>query len=283
MTAAQTAAPSTSPLRPLVPEVTFGGALRSELTKIRSVRSTRWTLLAMIVLTVVLGAIATYGQAKAHRAPYFDPTAWSLGGVWLTELLVGVIGTLVITSEFSTGMIRTTLTALPKRGLLLAAKAIVLAAVTFVAGLIASLAAFFTGQAIMSSHHISTTIGHVEVVRAVIGSALYLTVGALLALGIGLLIRYTAAALATAVAVLFLLPIASGLLPHGLQDNVDKWLPTAAGAQIWTVNHAPHLNSASPIGASGPMLSPWTGFAVFCGYAAIALAAGLFMFRKRDA
>jgi ABC-2 type transport system permease protein len=283
MTATQTGAPNLDSMSSPAPEVTFGGALRSEFTKIRSVRSTRWTLLAMIVLTVGLGAIATYGQSKAHRAPYFDPTAWSLGGVWLTALLIGVVGTLVITSEYSTGMIRTSLTALPQRGLLLAAKITVLAAVVFVTGLIASLAAFFAGQAIMSSHHISTTIGHLGVVRAIIGAALYLTVAALLALGIGLLIRHTAAALATAVAVLFLLPIAGSLLPHELQDHVDKWLPTAAGAQIWTVNHAPHLNSASPIGASGPMLSPGTGFAVFCGYAAIVLAAGLLVFRKRDA
>ena len=283
MTATQIAAAGTSSLPSPVSKVSFGGALRSEFTKIRSVRSTRWTLLAVIVLTVVLGAIAVYGQSKSHRAPYFDPTAWSLGGVWLTELLIGVIGTLVITSEFSTGMIRTSLTVLPRRGVLVAAKAVVLAAVAFVTGLIASFASFFTGQAIMSSHHISTTIGHPGVVRAVIGGALYLTVGALLALGIGLLIRHTAAALATAVAALFLLPIAGNLLPHSLQDQVDKRLPTAAGAQLWTVNHAPHLNSASPIGASGPMLAPWTGFAVFCGYAAITLAAGLISFRKLDA
>jgi ABC-2 type transport system permease protein len=283
MTATPAAAPVMNSLPAPVSKVTFGGALRSEFTKIRSVRSTRWTLLAMIVLTVGLGAIATYGQAKAQRASYFDPTAWSLGGVWLTELLIGVVGTLVITSEYSTGMIRTSLTALPQRGLLLAAKVSVLAGVTFVAGLIASLAAFFTGQAIMSSHHISTTIGHPSVVRAIIGGALYLTVGALLALGIGLLVRHTAAALATVVAVLFLLPLAGDMLPIGLQNQVDKWLPTAAGAQIWTVNHPPHLNSASPIGAPGPMLSPWTGFAVFCSYAAVVVAAGLILFRKRDA
>jgi ABC-2 type transport system permease protein len=104
-----------------------------------------------------------------------------------------------------------------------------------------------------------------------------------LAFGIGLLIRHTAAALTAAVAVLFLLPIAGNLLPHGLQDKVDKWLPTAAGAQIWTVNHAPHLNSTSPIGASGPMFSPWIGFAVFFGYAAIVVAIGLLLFLKRDA
>ncbi len=283
ITGGEIAAPSVDSLPSPVSKVTFGGALRSELTKIRSLRSTRWTLLAMIVLTVVLGAVATYGQTKAQRAPYFDPTAWSLGGVWLTELLIGVVGTLVITSEYSTGTIRTSLTALPQRGLLMAAKVVVLAAVAFVTGLIASLAAFFVGQAIMSSHHISTTIGHLDVVRAIIGGALYLTVGGLLALGIGLLIRHTAGAVSAMAAVLFLVPMAGNLLPHSLQDHVDKWLPTAAGAQIWTVNHAPRLNSASPIGASGPMFSPWTGFALFCGYAAIALAAGLILFRRRDA
>jgi ABC-2 type transport system permease protein len=283
MTAIQFTAPRVSSLSSSATKVTFGGALRSELTKIRSVRSIRWTLLAMIVLTVGLGAIATYGQTNAHRAAYFDPTAWSLGGVWLTMLLIGVVGTLVITSEYSTGMIRTSLTALPQRGLFVAAKAVVLAAVVFVVGLVASVAAFFVGQAIMSSHHISTTISHPGVVRAIIGGALYLTVGGLLAFGIGLVIRHTAAALATAVAVLFLLPIAGGLLPHSLQDHVEKWLPTAAGAQIWTVNHAPHVNSASPIGANGPMFSPWSGFAVFCGYAAIVVAVGVILFRRRDA
>jgi ABC-2 type transport system permease protein len=283
MTAMEIAAPSMDSLPSSVSKVTFGGALRSEFTKIRSVRSTRWTLLAMIVLTVGLGAIATYGQTTSHRAAYFDPTAWSLGGVYLTELLIGVVGTLVITSEYSTGMIRTSLTALPRRDLLVAAKVVVLASVAFVAGLIGSFASFFIGQAIMSSQHISTTIDHLGVLRAVVGAALFLTVGGVLAFGIGLLIRHTAAAVSATVAVLFLLPIAGSLLPHGLQDHVDKWLPTAAGAQIWTVNHAPHSNSASPIGASGPMFSPWGGFALFCGYAAIVVAAGLVLFRKRDA
>lgn len=283
MTAIQIAATNVDSLPSLVNKVTFSGALRSEFTKIRSLRSTRWTLFAMIVLTMGLGAIATYGQTKAHRAPYFDPTSWSLGGVWLTELLIGVVGTLVITSEYSTRMIRTSLTALPQRGLLVAAKVVVLAAVAFVAGLIASFASFFIGQAIMSPHHISTTLNHHGVLRAVIGAALYLTVGGLMAFGIGLLIRHTAAALSTAVAVLFLLPIAGNLLPHNLQDHVDRWLPTAAGAQIWTVNHAPHLNPGSPIGANGPMFSSLTGFALFCGYAAIVVAAGLILFRRRDA
>jgi ABC-2 type transport system permease protein len=283
MTATQIAAPDANSLPSSVCKVTVGGALRSELTKICSVRSTYWTLLIMIVATVGLGAISSYTTTKSHQGLYFDPASWSLGGVWLTQLLIGVVSTLVITSEYSTGMIRSSLTALPQRGLLAAAKVAVLAAVAFATGLIASFASFFIGQAIMSSHHTSTTLSHPGVLRAVIGGALFLTVGGLLAFGIGLLIRHTAGALTATVAVLFLLPLLGNLLPTSWQDHVNKWLPTAAGAQIWTAVHPPHLNSPSPIGAAGPMFAPWTGFAVFCGYAAVALAAGLILFRKRDA
>jgi ABC-2 type transport system permease protein len=283
MTAAQIAAPGVKSLPSSVPKVTLGGALRSEFTKIRSVRSTYWTLLVMIVLTVVFGAVASYGTTKSHQGPYFDPASWSLGGVFLTQLVIGVLGTLVITSEYSTGMIRTSLTVLPRRGLLAAAKAVVFAAVAFVTGLICSFASFFTGQAIMSSNHTNTTLGHPDVLRAVIGGALFLTVCGLLAFGIGLLIRHTAGAVTAVAGVLFVLPLLGNLLPPSWQDHVNKWLPTAAGAQIWTANHPPHANSASAIGVGGPMFAPWTGFAVFCGYAAIALAAGLILFRKRDA
>jgi ABC-type transport system involved in multi-copper enzyme maturation permease subunit len=266
-----------------VTKVTFGGALRSEFTKIRSLRSSYWTLLVMIVLTVILGAVATYGQTKAHRAPYFDPASWSMGGLVLTQLVIGVLGALVITSEYSTGMIRTSLTALPRRSLLVAAKVTVFAAVAFVTGLISTLASFFIGQAIMSPHHISTTLSHPNVLRAVIGGALFLTVCGLLALGIGLLIRHTAGAVAAVAGLLFVLPLLGNLLPHSLQNDVNKWLPTVAGAQIWTAVHPPHATSPSPLGTGGLMFSPWVGFAVFCGYAAIALAAGLILFCRRDA
>jgi len=283
MTTTQITAPSVNSLSSSVSKATFGGALRSEFTKIRSVRSTYWTLLAMIVLTIGLGAIASYGTTKSAQGPFFDPASWSLGGLFLTQLVIGVVGTLVITSEFSTGMIRTSLTALPQRGLLVTAKVAVFAAVAFVTGLISSFASFFTGQAIMSSHHTNTTLSHPGVLRAVIGGALFVTVCGLLALGIGLLIRHTAGALTAVAGVLFVLPLLGNLLPHSWQDHVNKWLPTVAGAQIWTAVHPPHANSASPLGTGGLMFAPWTGFAVFCGYAAIVLAAGLILFRKRDA
>lgn len=283
MTATQIAAPSLNSLPSSVSKATFGGALRAEFTKIRSLRSTYWALLVMIVLTVGLGAVASYTTTTSHQGPFFDPASWSLGGLVLSQLVIGALGALVITSEYSTGMIRTSLTVLPQRGLLVAAKVAVFAAVAFVTGLISCFASFFIGQAIMSPHHTSTTLSHPGVLRALIGGALFLTVCGLLALGIGLLTRHTAGAVTAVAGLLFVLPLLGNLLPHSLQNDVNKWLPTVAGAQIWTAVHPPHSNSPSPLGTGGLMFAPWTGFAVFCGYAAIAIAAGVYRFRNRDA
>ena len=256
-------------------QANFVGALRSEFTKIRSVRSTYWTLLALVVVTVGFGALASWGVAShGHPGPGFDPTQQSLTGLYISQLIMGVLGVLVITSEYSTGMIRTTLSTMPHRGTLIAAKAVVFSVVAFVTGLITSFASFFLGQALMSSHHISTTLSQPHVLRAVIGGALFLTACGLLAFGIGLLLRHTAGAISTVVGLLFVLSILINFLPSSWQVHVDKWIPAIAGAQIWTV---------VPVHGSDPMFAPWTGFAVFCGYAAIALIAGVILFRKRDA
>jgi ABC-type transport system involved in multi-copper enzyme maturation permease subunit len=253
----------------------LAGALRSELTKIRSVRSTYWTLLALVVVTVGFGALASWGVAThGHPGPDFDPTAQSLSGLYISQLIMGVLGVLVITAEYSTGMIRTTLTTLPRRGTVVAAKAIVFAVVAFVTGLITSFASFFLGQALMSSHHMSTTLSHPHVLRAVIGGALFLTACGLLAFGLGLLLRHTAGAISTVVGLLFVLTILVNFLPQSWQDHVEKWVPAMAGTRIW--NTVPSLGGP-------PMFAAWTGFAVFCGYAAIVLIAGLVLFRKRDA
>jgi ABC-2 type transport system permease protein len=256
-------------------QANFVGALRSEFTKIRSVRSTYWTLLALVIVTVGFGALASWGVAShGHPGPGFDPTQQSLTGLYISQLIMGVLGVLVITSEYSTGMIRTTLSTMPHRGTLIAAKAVVFSVVAFVTGLITSFASFFLGQALMSSHHISTTLSQPHVLRAVIGGALFLTACGLLAFGIGLLLRHTAGAISTVVGLLFVLSILINFLPSSWQVHVDKWIPAIAGAQIWTV---------VPVHGSDPMFAPWTGFAVFCGYAAIALIAGVILFRKRDA
>jgi len=272
-----TLAPATTALTPLpasAGKVTLGGALRSEFTKIRSVRSTYWTLLAMVVVSVGFAALASYGATRSPQGPGFDPTAQSLGGLYISQLVIAALGVLVITSEYTTKMIGTTLTALPRRGMLVAAKAVVFGAVALVSSLITCFVSFFVGQAIMSSHHISTTLSQPNVLRAVIGGALFLTAVGLLSFGIGLLLRSSAGAISTAVALLFVVSILVHFLPQSWQVHVDKWMPAVAGSQVWTV-----VPTTGPI----PNFAPWTGFAVLCGYAAVAIAAGMYLFRKRNA
>jgi ABC-type transport system involved in multi-copper enzyme maturation permease subunit len=172
-------------------------------------------------------------------------------------------------------MISTTLTTLPRRGTVIAAKAAVFTVVAFVTGLITSFASFFLGQALMSSHHISATLSQPHVLRAVIGGALFLTVCGLLAFGIGLLLRSTAGAISTVVGLLFVVSILVNFLPQSWQNHVDKWIPAIAGGQIWT--------TMAGKGPNPQVFTPWAGFAVFCGYAAVALIAGLLLFRRRDA
>jgi ABC-type transport system involved in multi-copper enzyme maturation permease subunit len=254
---------------------TFAGVLRSEFTKIRSVRSTYWTLLALVVVTVGFGALASYGATRdGHGGVFFDATQRSLGGLYISQLVIGVLGVLVISSEYSTGMIRTTLTTLPRRGTMIAAKAVVFAVVAFVTGLITCFASFFVGQAIMSSDHIGASLSQPNVLRAVLGGALFLTACGLLAFGIGLLLRHSAGAITTVVGLLFVVTILVNLLPATWQNHVDKWIPAMAGTQIW---------ATIPSQGQPAMFAAWTGFAVFCGYAAIVLAAAVILFRKRDA
>jgi ABC-type transport system involved in multi-copper enzyme maturation permease subunit len=275
---ATTTAPATS-VAPDLPRsagrVTLAGALRSEFTKIRSVRSTYWTLLAMFVVVVGFGALASAGAAHGPHGPYFDPTRQSLAGLYIGQLIIGVLGVLVISSEYSTGMIRTTLTTNPHRGVMIAAKGIVFTVVALITSLITAFAAFFLGQALMSSDHISTTIGSPNVLRAVIGGALFLTACGVLAFGLGLLIRHSAGGIGAVVGLLFVVTILVNFLPQSWQNHVDKWIPALAGGQLWMTTPNPPGNT--------PMYGPWPSFAILCGYAAIAVAAAVILFRRRDA
>jgi ABC-2 type transport system permease protein len=248
----------------------FAGALKSEFTKIRSVRSTYWTLLALVVVTDGIGALSCLGAvSQGHRVD--DPAFRSLIGLILGQLIIAVLGALTITSEYSTGMIRTSLSVQPRRPTLFAAKTVVFALVSLVTGLVAAFSAFFLGQAILASKHLNVTLGQPHVLRAVIGAALFLAVSGMLAYGLGAVLRHTAAAISAATALLFVLTILVNFLPQNWQVHVDKWIPFNAGSQVWSTVPAPH------------MFSPWVGLGVFAGYAALAIAAGLALFRTRDA
>ena len=269
--------------------VGLASVVRSEFTKIRSVRSTYLALLAMIVTCVGVGALNSAGDASrvtgafnaADRAAALAHArgfnvAGSMIGLLIGQLVIAVLGALVITSEYSTGMIRTSLTTMPRRGTIFAAKAIVFGAIALVAGLVTSFVSFFVGQALLSGVHASTNLGQPGVLRAVIGGGLFLAVCGLLSFGLGAMLRHTAGAIAASVALLFVLWSLSGFLPSPPsgwfgQADIDKWIPFNAGGAIWE-----HFSGVN-------MFSPWIGFAVFCAYATATIMAGFILFIRRDA
>jgi ABC-2 type transport system permease protein len=257
------------------------GALRSEWTKLRSVRSTTWSLLATVALTILIGILATATEANrwAHLSPVdrltFDPTSLSLTGLLFGQLAIGVLAILTMSAEYGTGTIRATFAALTNRPLVLAAKAAVFAAVSVVIGEVISFAAFFIGQSILAGTTPHALLSQPGVLRAVVGGGLYLVVLGLLALGIATIVRHTAAAISTFVGVLFVLPLIVHALPTSVQNAIGKFLPANIGAAMTTVNPGfrPDIH---PFGA-------WVGFGILCGYALAALVVGGWLLVRRDA
>ena len=259
------------------PWLLFAGIALAEWTKLRTLRSTYWTLLAAAVAMAGFGALLCAAYAR-HLTPAsrtaLDPAAYSESGFFLAQLAIGVLGVLTVTGEYATGSIRSTLTAAPQRITVLAAKAAVFAVAAFLTGLVASLAAFLLGQAIFAGRGIHEHLDSPGTLRPVLGAALYLAVLGLLALGLGALTRRTAGALAALIAVVIFLPVAVGALPPAWQNGVGPYLPSGAGqAIIGRTKFAP----------PGHLLPPWSGFAVACGYTAAVLIAAAVTIRQRDA
>lgn len=249
---------------------------RAEWTKLRSVRSTIWTLLATVGLAIGFGALigasqmSSWDNLDAVERMRFDPTSFSLSGLFLAQLAVGVLGVLTMTSEYATGQIRATFGATPQRLTVLAAKTATFTAVVFVSGVVASFSAFFVGQAIFASKHLDASISDPGVLRAVLGGALYLTGIGLLGVGVGTLVRRTAGATASLVALLFIVPLFTGFLPMSFQESIGKYLPAQAGMAIFNVVADPRA------------LTPWVGFAVLLAYGAVTLALGATILTRRD-
>lgn len=256
----------------------FRAGLRAEWTKLRTVRSTMWSLLVTVVIVVGLGAL--FSAARVSRWDHldpgemrnFDPAGFSLNGIFLAQLAIGVLGVLVMSSEYATGQIRATLGAIPQRGLVLTAKALVFGVVTLVVGLVACLGAFGIGQAIFTAKHAGVSLGDPGVTRAVVGGALYLAAVGLLGLGLAAILRRTAGAIATLVGLLLVLPVLVNFLPSPWNDDTAKYLPGEAGSAIFHV-----------VRDSSTALSPWAGFAVLCAWAAAALVLGGILLDRKDA
>jgi ABC-2 type transport system permease protein len=316
---ATTTAPGTaanlrlSALPPATGRAGLAGAIRSEFTKLRSVRSTYWTIAALFVVSVGFAAIAGAAiTSNLHGNPQneagLDATQATLGGFFeLGQLVIAVLGAMVITSEYSTGMIRTSLTAMPRRGVIYAAKLIVFGTVTLIVSLVTSFIAFFVGQALVPSsvraslfHSITipanatmspppggpgsgqppvvTFSGHDvispgTVLTAIIGCALLVTAVALIAFGLGAIIRHTAGAITSAIGLMFVLPIIIQLLPNTWRWDIMRFFPDAAGRVL-----------SVTVGTTNPHLwSAWPQFGVTLIYAAVFLIVGGYLFRTRDA
>jgi ABC-2 type transport system permease protein len=248
----------------------FADVLRSEFCKLRSVRSTFWTLFAAVAFNVGLAAVVAI-VLPSHLKATFDSTRVSLGGLHLSQIAIGVLGVLVITSEYDTGMIRTTFSAVPQRRLVLAAKAIVFAVTALIVGIVACFAAYFVFQAFLSDDSLRSSIGDPGVVRAVTGGGLFLAALGLFGLGLGAVIRSSAGAIAALFSVLFVPPLILELLPNSWQDSIGPYVPLEAGSQIFSLRH------------EAGALGTWSGFGVFCLYAAVAVGVGFVLINRRDA
>jgi len=247
-----------------------------EWLKLRSVRSTWWTLLVfaagMIGVAVLIMAHYNWATMPSGARAGFDPTNDSLAGLAVGQLALGVLGVLAITGEFSSGLIRLTFAAAPRRPLVLAAKTAVLAAVTLVAGEIMAFAAFALGEAVLRNPAPHAALGQPGVLRAVLMAGAYPALIALVGLGLGALIRHTAGAISAVVGVLFVLPLILVPLGASIQNSVGQFMPMIIAENS--------LTAVKPVAHS---LSPWTGLGVLCLYTAAALAAGAWALARRDA
>jgi ABC-2 type transport system permease protein len=256
---------------------TFGDVLRSEWVKLRSVRSTFWALTVTVVLGIALGAVISAATAHAYANMSvsdklsWDPTGVSGSGMAIAQLAIAVLGVLCISSEYSSGMIRTSLIAVPKRGRVLAAKSLVFAGVTFVVGEVTNFVAFFVGQALISGHAPRAALGDPGVARALVGGGLYLVALAVLSVAAGALLRHPAAAIACMMAVVLVLPLIAEALPGSWRNPVTEFWPTQAGSQLTSVYHSAHT------------LQPWPGFGVMCLFVAIVYATAWTLLDRRDA
>ena len=255
------------------------GVTKSEWIKFRSLRSSVWSLLVTLVLTVGLGLL--FSAVRAHRFSqgrgpggdlHLEVVAIPLRGTFLAQLAIGVLGVLVVTGEYSTGMIRSSLGAVPRRVPVLVAKAVVFAVVSLVVAEVAAFCAFLVGEQALSSTHLQASLSTPHAVEAVVGAGIYLTLIGLLGVGFGFVLRNTAAGIGTLVGVVLVLPILANALPDPYATDVSKFLPLSVGNQL--------VSAAHP---DSSLLAPWTGCAVLAGYVLVVLAAGAVVLERRDA
>ena len=254
-----------------------GALLASEWIKIRSVRSTYWAMLISIVAVIVLDVliarhfVTSWDTLPASEKASFDPLVVVFNGFGFAQLAITSLGVLVISSEYSSGLIRTTFSAAPRRRAVLMAKAAVFGTVALVIGEVLSFGCFWLGQAILSGKHLGISISDPGALRAVLAAGCYLFVAGIIGLGLGALLRSTAGAVASAIGLLFLLPQVVGALPSPWRFDIGKFLPG---------NLISQLTSSDP---SSKLLTPGWCWVVLIAYPVVFLAAGAYVISRRDA
>jgi ABC-2 type transport system permease protein len=277
-------------------------AMAAEWTKLWSVRSTTWTLVATVAAVIGIGALGTGTVSPSEIID--DPTRRSLIGIFLGQLIFGVLGVLVMSAEYGTGTIRATLSAVPRRPIVLAAKVLVFGAVAVVVSEVLAFSAFAVGQALLSAKHAvgtstalaqranhlgikiphnlqgalstgSASLAQAGVLRAVVGAGLYLAVLGLLALGLATIIRHTAGAISAFAVVVLVLPLIVQALPTSISNAVARYLPANIGLVMFSTDGIPDRIEHA--------FSPWTGFALLVLYTVVILGIGCWVLVRRDA
>jgi ABC-2 type transport system permease protein len=258
--------------------VTQARVALSEWTKFVSLRSTLWSLGVGVLLTIALPVVfaAVTGSHWAHMSVSDragrHPLDIALAGVNVAQLAIAVLGVLMITGEYSTGMIRSTLIAVPKRLPVLWAKLGVIAVVSFLVMVPTVLIGFFASQAVLSRHHIlQISLSDPGVLRALVGGAVYVTLVAAFALGIGAIVRSTAGGIAAFAGIFFVIPPLLNILPASWNDAISKYLPSEAGRQLFSLQQGAHS------------LSPLWGGLLLLGYCALVVGAAAVLLVRRDA
>ena len=265
-----------APPSPPPGRVTLARVVRSELIKLRSVPSAVVTLTMAVVSIVAIGPFMSVGlivqdpPAAQSDLATADPAGGSLTGVSLAAYLISALGVLMVTGEYSTGTIKTSLAAVPRRGMLVLGKALVLGLVTLVVTTASTLAAFFAAKAVLATADLSISLSQPGVLRMVLGSALYLSVVAVFSAAFGWLLRNLAGALAALFGVMVVLPVIGFILPQAIGQKILPYLPNNAGTAVMQLT-------------PGGQLDPWTGLLIFIGYAVVALRAGSSVLSRRDA
>jgi ABC-type transport system involved in multi-copper enzyme maturation permease subunit len=253
---------------------------RSEWTKLRTVRSTMWTIVITVVLGLGVSAIAT-AETRANWSTMspasiqgFDPTSLSLVGTFIAQFAVGVLGVLVMSAEYSTGTIRAVFSAAPRRLDVLLAKILVFTAVAVVVSEFVAFASFFLGQELLTSPAIHATLATPGALRAVVGCGLFIATLGLLGLGLATIIRHSAGAISCFVGILLVLPLLVQALPNSIAVDVRRFMPDRIGAVMITTNGG--FNGTN-------VFSPWVGLLIMVGYAVAACVIGAVLLSRRDA